>query len=563
MLQLISMKKSLKLLTLLCLPAFSLTACSDLLDMFYFGGSINQGGGYQSISTPPPGGDVPEYAPTDFTYKKYVSNNAYPISATPALNNAKLLVIPVWFTDSTTYVAMHKRDQVREDIEATYFGTNEETGWRSVKTYYEEESHGKLTITGSVSDWYECGSSVSYYATDPSMEKMPVLVKDAVDWYFNGHPEENKTDYDCDSDGYLDGVMLIYAAPDYQVLSNPSVDNLWAYCYCIQDKTVKKVTNPGANAFFWASYDFMYSKSRAAARAGTNYGNGDTSHANIDAHTYIHEMGHMFGLVDYYDYTKQYDPAGGFSMQDQNIGGHDPFSSFALGWGKAYVPVDSTVIDLKPFSTSGEMIILKSNPSSYNYSPFDEYLILEYFTPTGLNEFDCEHKYMESAHKDYSRGSKTPGIRVWHIDARLLYPESLHGGKYHFREDYQTTAPTFSSTYGVTLMLSNTYYSSSVDETYISPLGASYSDYNVLQLIRNSSSYNHKVPSQSSNLFSASSLFRGGDTFSMIEFNKQFVKKHTVGGQTVAQFNNGEDLGFSFTVNGTLEDYASITITKL
>ena len=49
----------------------------------------------------------------------------------------------------------------------------------------------------------------------------------------------------------------------------------------------------------------------------------------------------------------------------------------------------------------------------------------------------------------------------------------------------------------------------------------------------------------------------------MIEFNKQFVKKHTVGGQTVAQFNNGEDLGFSFTVNGTLEDYASITITKL
>ena len=65
------MKKSLKFLALLCLPAFSLTACSDLLDMFYFGGSINQGGGYQSISTPPPGGDVPEYAPTDFTYKKY------------------------------------------------------------------------------------------------------------------------------------------------------------------------------------------------------------------------------------------------------------------------------------------------------------------------------------------------------------------------------------------------------------------------------------------------------------------------------------------------------------
>ena len=557
------MKKSLKFIALLCLPAFSLTACSDFFDMFYFGGSIHQGGGYQSISTPPPGGDTPEYAPTDFTYKKYVSNNSYPISASPALGNAKLLVIPVWFTNSDSYVDLDKREQVREDIQATYFGTNEETGWRSVKTYYEEESHGKLTITGTVSNWYECGQSSLTYAIDDEVEKTSNLVKTAVNWYFSNNPEEDKKSYDCDGDGYLDGIMLIYAAADYQVTNTPSNNNLWAYCFCIQNRDVKNINNPGANAFFWASYDFMYSKSRALNRAGSNYGNGDTSYANIDAHTYIHEMGHMFGLVDYYDYTKQFDPAGGFSMQDQNIGGHDPFSSFALGWGKAYVPVDSTTINLKPFSTSGEMIILKANPNSYNFSPFDEYIVVEYFTPTGLNEFDCSHKYMASANKNYSMGSTTPGIRVWHVDARLLYPETLFGGKYHFRADYQTTVPSFSSSYGVTLMMSNTYYTNGVQDSYISPLGKTYSDYNLLQLIRRSTTYNHKVPCESHNTFSASSLFVLGDTFSMKDYYRQFQKTKTVGDDVIGQFNTGDDLGFSFTVNGCMEDFASITITKL
>ena len=557
------MKRKLKYLALICIPAFTLTACSDFFDMFYFGGHTYQGGGYQSISTPPPGSDIPEYAPVNYTYKSYVSNNCYPISSTPALGTTKLLVIPVWFNNSDDFIDLSKREQVREDIEKTYFGTTEDTGWNSVKTYYEYESHGKLTITGTVSNWYECNKSYANYADDSDVSKTTILVKNAIDWYFTNHTDKKKTDYDCDSDGYLDGIMLIYAAPDYQAFNRPMYTNLWAYCYWIQDKTVKKVSNPGANAFFWASYDFMYSSSRARNRAGSNYGNGDTSHVAIDAHTYIHEMGHMFGLVDYYDYTKQYDPAGGFSMQDQNIGGHDPFSSFALGWGKAYVPVDTTTIDLKPFSTSGEMIILKPNPSSYNFSPFDEYLILEYFTPTGLNEFDCRYKYMSSQGKDYSMGSMTPGIRVWHVDARLLYPETLFGGKYRYRQDYVTTDPTFSNTYGVTLMMSNTFYTNGGGNEYISPLGQSYADYSVLQLVRNSTDYTYKVQCKSSNAFSAASLFTFGDTFSMAEYNKQFVNSRIADGARIGQFDTQEDLGFSFTVNGTMEEFASITITKL
>ena len=140
------------------------------------------------------------------------------------------------------------------------------------------------------------------------------MVTKAAKWYFDNNSSDSRRNYDKDGDGYLDGVMLIYGAPDYSCLENDNYSNLWAYCYWVQEESEKNTTNPGSNAFFWASYDFMYSSDKSRTRTGkTNYGGGDTSHCNIDAHTYTHEMGHMFGLEDYYDYSGQFQPAGGFS----------------------------------------------------------------------------------------------------------------------------------------------------------------------------------------------------------------------------------------------------------
>jgi M6 family metalloprotease-like protein len=370
-------------------------------------------------------------------------------------------------------------------------------------------------------------------------------VETATNWYFSNHTSEKRKDYDCDGDGYLDGVMLIYAAPDYDTLNRDSYDNLWAYCFWIQDYTAKNTSNPGVNAYFWASYDFMYGQEVAYSRTGKTYHAGDTSHCTIDAHTYIHEMGHMFGLEDYYDYSNNsYQPAGGFSMQDHNVGSHDPFSSFALGWGKAYVPVESTTIDLKPFATDGEMIILSPSWNTYN-SPFDEYLILEYFTDTGLNEFDVHHKYMSQYGKNYPTGSQDYGIRLWHVDARLLYTTTGE-----FSANKVTTNPIYPAG-GVALMMSNTYYDGTeYSEAYGSLLGRSYANYNVLQMIRNSTSATYKPK----DMLSPSSLFKAGDTFSMSKYSKQFVN--------AGQLNSKKDLGFTFEINACNSTYASITITK-
>jgi len=435
---------------------------------------------------------------------------------------------------------------VRGDIEKAYFGTNDETGWRSVKSYYEEESHGALTFNGTVSEWYECGKKTSYYGVDEYSENTPALVNSATDWYFNNHSDSRK-DYDKDGDGYLDSVMLIYGAPDHVSASSTSssysnFSNLWAYCYWVQDQSVKNVNNPGANVFFWASYDFMYSSSKAYQRTGKSYyGGGDTSHCSIDTHTYIHEMGHVFGLEDYYDYSSnQYNPAAGFSMQDHNVGGHDPFSSYALGWGSAYIPTSTTTIDLKPFQESGEMILLSPSPNSAN-SPFDEYLLLEYYTPTGLNELDCDYQYDNR----YPQGPNSSGIRLWHVDARLAKYNQYTGAL------SLTTNPP--SSYNRVIMAnSNTSNDGSEKISgYLSPLGSSYYDYNILQLIRNKTGQTYKSKSD----FTAADMYKAGDSFDISKVSGQFVKS--------GKLNSNKSIGYTFTVNAISETRASITVTKL
>ena len=485
-----------------------------------------------------------------YDYMDFMEHNVYPLSSTPCVGSAHLLVIPVWFSDSSSFIASSKKEHIRDEIRKAYFGTNEETGWRSVKTFYEEESHGALSLSGTVSSWYEVSNSYTYYGSENSSgTKTSSLVKNATNWYFTNNPSDSRKNYDKDGDGYLDGVMLIYGAPDYSALNKNNYDNLWAYCYWLQETTQKNVNKPGPNVFFWASYDFMYSRGDAYFHtnvASSIYGSGDTQHCSVDAHTYIHEMGHMFGLEDYYDYSNNgYDPAGGFSMQDHNVGGHDPFSAFALGWGEAYAPTSTMTINLKPFTSSGEMILLSNTTTSGSRSPFDEYLLLEFYTPTGLNKFDTDYLYCGSG----PQGASASGIRLWHVDARLAWYTNVNPNA----APSITNDPTKSGG-TVTMGMSNTYSDGTqYTEGYLSPLGSSYYNYNVLQMIRNNTTLTYK-PTTGKGLSNAH-LFRTGETFTMSKYSKQFVNS--------GKLNTNQTLNFSFTVNNISSEYASITVTKL
>ncbi len=465
-----------------------------------------------------------------YTYDDYMANNYYKLDNCPLSGSPKLLIIPIWFSDSTDFILESKKETIRSDIQKTYLGTNSETGWRSVKTFYEEESQGTMSLTGVVADWYNVGVSYKTYANSSSGgNATKTLVTTASNAYFSKSGSDSRSSFDTNNDGYLDGVMLIYAAPDYQSLGNESYGNLWAYCYWVQQSA--SPANPTPNVFFWASYDFMYSSSKSYTQTGkTSYGHGDTSHCNVDAHTFIHEMGHVLGLEDYYDYSDaKYEAAGGFSMQDYNVGGHDPYSVMAYGWANPYIPTKTMSITINPFQSSHDIILLANHTVD---SVFDEYMLLELYTPTGLNQFDSQYQYGGA----YPLGPSTPGIRLWHIDARLISVDSADS------YDWSTNP----NDGGVMHAMSNTYEGSD----HSSPLGDGYYDYNILQLIRNDTSETYHT----SAVLSSSDLFKQGNSYSQATYSSQFVDG--------TKMNNGSTLGWSFSVTSLSSTSATIKVTK-
>ena len=475
------------------------------------------------------------------TYKDYSKYSVYgDMDYCPTVGTANVLVIPIWFSDSDEFIAESNKEMVRKDIEKAYFGFNSDVGWRSVKTYYEEESNGLLHLNGTVSKLYELESSYTNFKSNTYSTIS--LVSTATDWFFS-LPENaslSHSDFDADNNGYLDGVMLIYAAPDYSQLWDLSSDNLWAYCYWTGSQP--DLSSPNPNAFFWASYDFMYSRGDYALyRTGKSlYGSGDTTLVSVDTHTFIHEMGHVFGLDDYYDYSGQYNPAGGFSMQDQNVGGHDPFSLMAYGWVKPYVVSDTAEVVIESFQKSKDLILLTPEWNDYD-SPFDEYILLELFTPTGVNQFDCEHKYRGS-----TRGPLVTAIRMWHIDARLVcYLED---------DEFITTNPIQNGSYGVITAFTNTYYSSDNPETNnrISVLGRRYANHNILQLIRNNTSETYTPTS----FLNERNMFKTGK-YNLRDYADQFVRGNNW------EFNNEQSLDWTIDITIGRSDDDAAAIVKL
>ena len=60
---------------------------------------------------------------------------------------------------------------------------------------------------------------------------------------------------------------------------------------------------------------------------------------------------------------------------DNNIGDHDAFSKFALGWITPKLVTKEEEISLKSFGKSGDALIISSD---FVGNAFDEYLIIEF-----------------------------------------------------------------------------------------------------------------------------------------------------------------------------------------
>lgn len=344
---------------------------------------------------------------------KHAKMGALGVGKFPSLGTPKLIVVPVAFSNvsfkqagSTTLA--EDEAAAREIIRKAFFGGESETEWESLKSYYKKSSYGKLDIQGEVSPIY------TYSMTTDAFEEngeAADIVKSASNWLKNSQGY-NLDDYDMDDDGFIDGIELVYVTD-----KAPNSKDLWWNFTSVTSNEAGTKANPAPKRYFWSLFNYIKT--------------GYYKTIDIDAHTLVHETGHLMGLNDYYSYDKTEGPAGCSDMMDMNVGDHNAYSKMCYAWTGPKVIDGSSknfTVTLDSFTDTGDFILLRNTTTDkWNGMPYDEYLVLQYYTPTGVNEVDSKG-YPEWSGQTSSSGSSAmghggtyehAGLQVYHVDARI------------------------------------------------------------------------------------------------------------------------------------------------
>lgn len=333
-----------------------------------------------------------------------------------------LLVVPISLPyRPASMLDENNGEKARILIQNAFFGEEKLNQWESVASFYNKSSYGQLQISGLVTNWYtptnEDGVLDQIAAYDQGQGQVSntqiteKILHQAVDYFKAEYPDQVQ-DFDRDQDGYLDMVFMVYSNPISRGVKEHEFSGTkelyWAYTSF--DERSREPT-PKANAYAWASYDFL------------NLGNTWLQN-KPDAHTFIHEVGHLFGIEDYYNTNTDrnnplYGPTGGMDMMDFSLGDHTGLSKMLLNWVQPIHVHRPTTLTLKPFNSTGELILLAPE---WNGSAFDEFLLLEYYAPTELNYYDANILGNYRLFDGY-------GLKVYHVNSRLINKKVVDNGQ--------------------------------------------------------------------------------------------------------------------------------------
>jgi M6 family metalloprotease-like protein len=363
--------------------------------------------------------------PTDFAnypLTKYSNLAALQKPPLPSTGTVHILVLPVHFTNTDSFSASELNA-----IDHAYNGSSASTGWQSLQSFYKTSSYGKLTIEATLLDTY-CYSGTDsdfqdYANKNGETEATSYLAYLALK---NLPADFDYSPYDQNQDGYLDGFEMVYKSDLQWDGKTGSTTEVWWNYTTFSSVGRGTVDKPNVGTFFWSQYSLL----------ANNYYS-----PNIDCHTLIHETGHMLGLNDYYSYAYEAAPAGMADMMDLNIGDHNAYSKMILGWVSPMI-VDGSSNDfsltLHSFTETGECVLLRDSESEWSETPFDEYLLLQYYTPTGLNEKDAAG-YPEWRSVGQGGLYKQPGLQLFHVDSRLMNIAKTSAKSYGYTNEVSAT----------------------------------------------------------------------------------------------------------------------------
>lgn len=338
-----------------------------------------------------------------------------------SIGEQKILVVPVCFSDPD-YDSFSEEELA--NINKAYNGDPDETGWQSVRSYYKASSYGKLNLTATIAPVFKFENTSKYFQGLVAKDYYQVssLILSITESLAS---KMDLSQFDQNGDGYIDAFEMVYKN-DTSVYKWDGKDGSETFAwrnfsdFCTNDSPSTSHVNVGL--FLWSQYALCF----------PGY-----YHNEIDAHTLIHETGHILGLDDYYSDSYDDLPLGGVDMMDHKVGDHNAFSKMLLGWASPKV-VDGSLADfsisLSSFEKTGDCLLVRDTKiDAWNGMPYDEYLLLQYYTPTGLNEKDSAG-YGEWSGENYGHGGTyaKAGLEVFHVDARLISDFKTTSGRPNF-----------------------------------------------------------------------------------------------------------------------------------
>lgn len=255
----------------------------------------------------------------------------------------------------------------------------------SMREYYIENSYGQVFMEGDIAGWYRAPQYSDYYVNfcDGSHgfgdypNNAQRLVEDAIAL---ADPDVDFSQYDNDGDGYVDALFIVHSGTGYENTGND--------CEIHSHK--------------WS----ITSNLRDGVRVRTYSMEPEESPISgglIPIGVYCHELGHVFGLPDLYDYDYSTSGVGRWCVMgtgSYNGGSQTPaqFSAWCkdqLGWVDPVLVTDNM--------TDVEIPMAAWNPVSYR---------LWSGGTLGQEYFLVENRQRQG----YDAALPGSGILIWHID---------------------------------------------------------------------------------------------------------------------------------------------------
>ena len=461
------------------------------------------------------------------------SNEAFPNSFANLTGNMNVIVVPVYWSDQADRATDANKEilcralgnVMDEQGNVTSYSTDNPKE-PSLSEYYKTASYGKLTVNSFVTDWYAFPDSYEnvYERTWDAM-----MLEDLLIWLKETYRDMDHSMFDNDKDGLYDEIILINTG-DMSGYSSYTRDGMsGAYRQALQYggyetapyvgmmSGMRTPENPYLYTYINMAFGFLFDNNIM----------GDAS--NMRTKTLIHEFGHTLGLYDYYDNgTAGISALGGYDMQDASVGDWNVYSKYTAGWiepvvvdEESFAGQDTVEFTIKSSALNGDALLIPAAGYDYNGTPFDEYIMLDLFTPEGLHTYDSAIFALDNA----------VGVRIYHVSDRLVY------GYY----DVMLNEAKEFLEYGARV------HSNDSDKLWSDKYG-----FYQIEII--SATGNNKFTSKTSTdrNFLAEDLFGAGDSFSVEEYDEFFYN---------GKMDCGVDFGYEITVKSITQTDGEYTAT--